>query len=330
VKTFSIGFYEQHYNEAEYAQAVARHLGTDHTELYVTPEQAMAVIPKLPTLYDEPFSDSSQIPTFLISELARQYVTVSLSGDGGDELFCGYTRYDTGQYRFGLRGKIEGISPWGRRFLANVLSGVRTKVVDGKFGSLVSLLRKHGLVGVVGSKLNMMAETLVDRPHNIYLELVSHWKNPAFLVLGAKEPPTPVTNLKEWADLTDFVQQMMYLDMVTYLPDDILAKVDHASFKIKHGQSKWLLRQVLYRYIPSALIDRPKMGFSVPIDTWLRRPLRAWAEDLLDEARLQREGFFHPKLIRQKWTEYLGGKQDWLGLLLWDVLMFQAWLEHEK
>jgi len=353
VKTFSIGFYEQGYNEADHAKAVARHLGTDHTELYVTPEQAMAVIPKLPTLYDEPFSDSSQIPTFLVSELARRYVTVSLSGDGGDELFCGYKRYETGR---DLWKKIGWMPTWGRQALARAFSAVPVKVWDGGFGWLAPVLSRYGRAGAVGDKLHKLAEILaVENPEAMYRRLVSHWKNPAGVVVGAAEPPTVVTDRSRWADLPDFTQRMMYLDLVTYLPDDILTKVDRASMgvslearvplldhrvvefawrvplsmKIKNGQGKWLLRQVLYKYVPEELIERPKMGFGVPIDDWLRGPLLDWAEDLLGEERLKREGYFRPEPVRKLWQEHLGGKRNW-QYYLWDVLMFQAWLENNR
>lgn len=363
VKTFSIGFHEQQYNEAVHAKAVARCLGTDHTELYVTTEHAMEVLPKLPTLYDEPFSDSSQIPTFLVCNLASQNVTVSLSGDGGDELFSGYRRYDLGHDRFvryekgrALWGKVDGISPLGRKLFSKAISATKAKLLGSELRWLVSLLPKYGFVGALGEKLRIIAETLeVDKPHEIFLQLTSHWKEPNSLVLGATEPQTILTTSSQWADLRDFTQQMMYLDTMTYLPDDLLTKVDRASmgvglevrvpfldhrvvdfvwrlpltFKIKNGQSKWLLRQVLYRHIPPALIDRPKMGFSAPIGIWLRGRLRPWAEELLDARRLQREGIFNPKPIRKLWTDFLRGKNN-LYTWLWDVLMFQAWLEHSR
>ncbi|WP_066632850.1 asparagine synthase (glutamine-hydrolyzing) [Desulfolucanica intricata] len=350
VKTFSIGFHEQGYNEAEHAKAVANYLGTDHTELYVTPEQAMAVIPKLPTLYDEPFSDSSQIPTFLVSELARRYVTVSLSGDGGDELFGGYTRYKAVQE---LWRKIGWVPPMGRRILAKVLSATPTKLLDSIFGWLGPVLGKYGRPGATGDKLHKLAEILtVDCPEAMYREMISHWKKPAVLVPGAIEPLTVLTDSTQWAALLDFIHQMMYLDTLTYLPDDILTKVDRASMgvslearvplldhrvvefawqvplnmKLRDGQGKWLLRQILYKYVPQSLIERPKMGFGVPIDSWLRGPLREWADSLLDERRLREEGFFNPRPIREKWTEHLSGQRNWQSYL-WDVLVFQAWLE---
>jgi len=349
IKTFTIGFREQSYNEAEHAKAVARHLRTDHTELYVTPAEAMAVIPRLPLLYDEPFADSSQIPTFLVCQLARQGVTVSLSGDGGDELFGGYNRYFWG------RRIWRNIGWMPRRLRAGSASMLRL-MGRGRWRKAVDTISDatHGAHRMrnVGDALQKLADIVdVASPDDMYRRLVSHWKDPAAIVLGAKEPPTVLTDRAQWARLADFTQRMMYLDLVSYLPDDILVKVDRAamgvsletrvplldhnvvefawrvplSMKIRNGQGKWLLRQVLYRYVPKELVERPKTGFGVPIDVWLRGPLRDWAESLLDEARIRREGFFDPKPIRQKWHEHLAGRHNW-QYYLWDVLMFQAWL----
>lgn len=350
VRTFTIGFHEAGYNEAEHAHAVAAHLGTEHTELYVTAEQAMAVIPRLPTLYDEPFADSSQIPTFLVSELARRHVAVSLSGDGGDELFGGYNRYF---WATNIWRRI-GWAPLAlRAALAGALTTLPPSAWNGVFKGLARFLPAGWRYANPGDKLHKLAEILAVRsPEEIYLGLVSHWKRPADVVRGAREPATVLTDPAQWADVPDFESRMMYLDQMTYLPDDILAKVDRAamgvsletrvplldhrvvefawslplSMKIRHGQGKWLLRQVLYQYVPPALIERPKMGFGIPIDVWLRGPLKAWAESLLEETRLRREGFFNPELIRLKWAEHLSGRRNW-SYYLWDVLMFQAWSE---
>ncbi|MBT8763041.1 asparagine synthase (glutamine-hydrolyzing) [Desulfohalobiaceae bacterium Ax17] len=350
VKTFTIGFEEEGFNEAVQAKAVADYLKTDHTELYVTPNQAMAVIPKLPTLYDEPFADSSQIPTYLVSELTRQHVTVSLSGDGGDELFGGYNRYFWGRSIWQKIGWVPG-------GLRNLLSGGLTllspQAWDNLFMKLEPIL--PGKVGqrFPGDKLHKLAEILaVENPEAMYRGLVSHWKKPATIVSGAVEPLTVLTDSKRWANLPDFTLRMMFLDLVSYLPDDILVKVDRASMgvslearvpfldhrvvefawrvplslKVKNGQGKWILRRVLYKYLPKELVERPKMGFGVPLADWLRGPLRDWAESLLNEARLKQEGFFNPAPIRQKWHEHLSGKRNW-QYYLWDILMFQAWLE---
>lgn len=342
VQTFSIGFHEEGYNEAEHAKAVAKHLGTDHTELYVTPEQALAVIPKLPSLYSEPFADSSQIPTFLVSQLARQHVTVSLSGDAGDELFCGYNRY---QMTAGLWGKLSRVPRPLRQLAAGLITSVPPAAWD-KLGAVLPLSR-------VGDKLHKGAAVLGSRSvADLYRGLVSHWAEPASIVLGAKEPASVLNGAELSLQGLNDVERMMALDMLSYLPDDILAKVDRAamgvsletrvpfldhrvvefawslplSYKLRDGVTKWPLRQVLYRYVPRELIERPKMGFGVPIDHWLRGPLRHWAEALLSESRLRQEGFFDPAPIRRKWTEHLSGQRNW-QYLLWDVLMFQAWLE---
>jgi asparagine synthase (glutamine-hydrolysing) len=353
VKTFSIGFYEDSYNEAKDAKAVAQHLGCDHTELYVTPEEAISVIPKLPTLYDEPFSDYSQIPTFLVSQLAKQQVTVSLSGDGGDELFGGYNRHFWGR---SIWKKIGWMPQSLRQVAAHSLTTLSPQTWDRLFAGFSSLLPTKLRQRVPGDKLHKLAEILaVDSPDSMYRGLVSHWKEPESLVLGSLEPPTTLTDPKKWAKLRDFTERMIFLDTVTYLPDDILTKVDRASMgaslearvpyldhrlvefawqiplqmKIRNGQGKWLLRQVLYNYVPQKLIERPKMGFGIPIDDWLRDPLRDWAEALLDEKRLREEGFFNPQLIREKWAEHLAGHHNW-QYYLWDVLMFQTWLEQSK
>ncbi len=353
VRTFSIGFYEEEYSEAEHAKAVARHLGTEHTELYVTPEEAMSVIPKLPTLYDEPFSDPSQIPTYLVSQLARRHVTVSLSGDGGDELFAGYNRYFWVE---SIWGKVGWMPQGLRGALAEALTAVSPQGWERAFKKLGPVLPTKARQRIPGDKLHKLAEVLtVKNPEAMYLNLVSLWKRPDAVVIGGSEPLVTLTDPGRWADLPDLTQRMMYLDTVTYLPDDILVKVDRASMgvslegrvpfldhrlvefawrvplgmKIKDGKSKWLLRQVLNQYVPKKLIERPKMGFGVPIDAWLRKPLRGWAEDLLDERRLRREGFFDPRPIREKWAEHLSGMRNW-QYPLWDVLMFQAWLEENK
>ena len=350
VKTFTIGFYEDGYNEAQYAKAVAQHLKTDHTELYVTPAEALAVIPKLPTLYDEPFSDSSQIPTFLVSEMARRHVTVSLSGDGGDELFGGYNRYFWGR---SIWQKVGWMPQALRQTAANALTSVSPQTWDRALGGLMNLLPSKYQASGSGFKAHKLAEVLaVSDPEAMYMGLVSHWKNPEALVIGGFEPPTNLTDHQRWAKVPSFTESMMYLDTVTYLADDILVKVDRASMgvslegripfldhrvvelawrlplsmKIRNNQGKWVLRQILDKYVPRNLIDRPKTGFGIPIDIWLRGPLRDWAEALLDEKRLQREGFFNPGPIRQKWAEHLAGDRDW-QYYLWDILMFQAWLE---
>lgn len=350
VKTFTIGSYENAYNEAKYAREVAQHLGTDHTELYVTPTEALAVIPKLPQLYDEPFSDSSQIPTFLVSQLTREQVTVSLSGDGGDELFGGYHRYFLGRSIWRKTGWLP--KPL-RQFTADAIKILPPETWNQIFTTLHPLLPKSLRKGTLGNGLHKLAEVFaVDNPDALYLGLASHWKTPEALVIDGVEPSTTVSNRQCWAQLEDFTQRMMYFDLMTYLPDDILVKLDRASMgvslesripmldhhvvefawriplsmKLRNGQGKWLLRQVLYKYVPPRLIERPKAGFGIPLGSWLQGPLREWAESLLQEDRLRQEGFFNPQPIRQKWTEHVAGRRNWEHLL-WDVLMFQAWLE---
>ena len=345
VKTFTIGFNETGFDEAQYAKAVSRHLGTDHTELYVTPETARAVIPRLPMLYDEPFSDSSQIPTFLVSELARQHVTVSLSGDGGDELFGGYDYYFWGKR---IWDSIRWLPMPLRRAVASGLGLISPQCWK-------NLFKNSGLpysADIIQKISRMLAS---PTPDIIYLDLVSHWKQPEQVVIGGKEPLTYITGPAQRVKIPTFTEQMMSQDLVTHLPDDILTKVDRATMgtslearvpfiddhevvefawtlplgmKIRHGKGKWILRQVLYRHVPQQMIERPKMGFGVPIDSWLREPLRPWAENLLNEKRLCQEGYFNPEPIQQKWREHLSGKRNW-QFYLWDVLMFQAWLEKE-
>jgi asparagine synthase (glutamine-hydrolysing) len=345
VKTFTIGFNEEAYSEAAPAKAVAQHLGTEHTELYVTPQQAMEVIPKLPALYCEPFADSSQIPTFLVSQLAKQHVTVSLSGDAGDELFCGYNRY---QLTESLWKKLSIIPRPVRGMAAKGITLVSPQTWNRYAGFLPWTS--------VGDKLHKAAGVMTSASvADLYLGMVSSWAEPAALVIGGIEPPTLLTgNSPMLTGLSD-VERMMALDTLTYLPDDILVKVDRAAmgnslesrvpfldhrvveyawrlpmeYKLRQGQTKWAVRQVLYRYVPQEMIERPKMGFGFPIDKWLRGPLRGWAEDLLSEARLQREGYFYPGPIQQKWAEHLSGNRNWSGQL-WAVLMFQAWLAEEK
>jgi asparagine synthase (glutamine-hydrolysing) len=350
VKTFTIGFHEEGYDEAQHAQAVATHLGTDHTELYVSAEQALEVVSRLPELYDEPFGDSSQIPTFLVSQLARQHVTVSLSGDAGDELFCGYNRY---QLTNRLWRKLSLVPAPMRRLAAKAITSITPDAWD-KLGHISGGLMPN--LAQLGDKLHKGAGVLgSESVDELYLGLVSQWQDPASVVVRGTEPPTLLSgNMPELRGLTD-VDRMMALDLLTYLPDDILTKVDRAAMgvsletrvpfldhrvvewawrlplamKLREGQNKWVLRQVLYKHVPRALMERPKMGFGIPIGAWLKGPLRPWAEALLDQARLESEGYFHPTQIRQKWLEHLSGKRNW-QYQLWNILMFQSWLESHK
>lgn len=343
IKTFTIGFHETAYNEATHAKAVAAHLGTDHTELYVTPEDAIAVIPKLPTIYDEPFSDSSQIPTYLVSQLARQHVTVALSGDGGDELFYGYSRYPKAA---ALCQQMHLIPTPIRKLVSQCAMRMPTGMVE----LLMDCLPRRMRINQIGTRLPLLAQFLTEpSPERLYQQLVSHWKTPSKVVLSGKEPDTLFLQSERLPPI-GISEKFMFLDMLSYLPDDILTKVDRASmavglearvpmldhrlvefswrvpmqYKYRNGQGKWLLRQVLHRYVPQSLMERPKMGFGVPIEHWLRGPLREWAEELLDERRLREEGFFDPAPIRRMWAQHQQAKQGW-HYYLWDVLMFQAW-----
>lgn len=353
IKTFTIGLEDSLHNEAVYAKAIARHLGTDHTELYVRPRDALDVIPKLATIYCEPLSADSQVPIFLISHLARQHVTVALSGDGGDELFGGYNRYLTARRVWGQMQKLP--IPI-RRLLAMSLRVLPPSSWDKLFSIVKPLLPTRLRIAIPGTKAQKLANVLELSDEQAYFSsLTSHWKDPVNVVIGSKEPLTLLTDSNAWPTTDSFEHWMMAMDAQTFMPDEVLAKVDRAamansletrtpmidhrvvelawriplSMKIRHGQGKWLLRQVLYRHVPKELIERPKMGFGIPIDSWLRGPLREWAEPLLGEYRLRTEGYFHPAPIRKLWAEHLSGKYNW-QYQLWPILMFQAWLTENR
>ena len=345
VKTFTIGFEEAGFNEAAHAKAIASHLGTEHEELYVRPQEARDVIPDLPHLYAEPFADASQIPTHLVSRIARRHVTVALSGDGGDELFGGYTRYS---WIPRIWNRIQVLPAPLRRALGGAIQQLPVPVWDALGRGVSSRLGTMRL----GDKAHKLAHRLqhVSDLDDLYRSLVTLWPNGTAIVNGAQRAATPLDRAIADGSIREPAHRMMLWDALTYLPDDILHKVDRASMgvsletrapfldhrvaelawrlpldmKIRNGSGKWILRQVLYRHVPKELIERPKMGFGVPIETWLRGPLRAWAEDLLDESRLRREGFFQPEPIRRKWAEHLSGRRNWQNEL-WCVLMFQAW-----
>jgi len=350
VNTFTIGITESSHDEACDARAVATHLGTNHSELYVTPEEVQAVIPRLAEIYDEPFADSSQLPTYLVAALARKHVTVALSGDGGDEIFGGYNRYTWLQR---VWQSTSWMPPSVRHVTAGALNGVSVGTWDALYRIASRFLPRRLQQRLPGEKLHKIADVMgASDPREMYIGLASHWQRPDDVVMGAKEPVTAVRNGGELGITTSLVEQMMYLDSLGYLPDDILVKLDRASmavsletrvpildhrviefacrlplsFKIRNGCAKWILRQVLYRHVPAALVVRPKMGFGVPLHSWLRGPLRPWAEALLEPSRLRREGFIDPRPVSETWAEHLSGKRNW-GYHLWDVLMFQAWLE---
>jgi asparagine synthase (glutamine-hydrolysing) len=320
--------------------------------LYVTPQQALDVIPKLPSLYDEPFADASQIPTFLVSQLAREHVTVSLSGDGGDELFCGYSRYDLVVWQ---QQKVNKLPQPIRKLFKQLVNSIPEAVFNGLLFWAERYLTASEASGSVAYRLKILADVLNDNDiYKLYRFACSGWKTPNSLVIGATEIETPFDHSDDFSSrfAEDSRNGMMFIDQQAYLPDGILAKVDRAgmgvslesriplldhhivefawrlpnAIKTHKGEAKWPLRDILYQHVPQKLVDRPKMGFGVPIDHWLRGPIKEWAEALLDEKRLRDEGYFNPQLIRQMWHEHCSNKADW-QYTLWYVLIFQQWLE---
>jgi asparagine synthase (glutamine-hydrolysing) len=353
VKTFTIGFHEEGYNEAIDAKRVAEHLQTDHTELYLTSKDAQNVIPLLPNMYDEPFSDSSQIPTFLISKLARQSVTVSLSGDGGDELFGGYNRYRVSST---IWKAVKPFPKSFRGFIASTLRLIPAQRIDAAFRLLGPSLPKKLRYTLPGDKVHKLLDFLsLDGPEALYYRALSSWENPTEIVLGSNEPETVRECIVKLSRKMGCEETMMLTDLLHYLPDDILTKVDRASMavslearvplldhrvvefawklplrmKIRSTTTKWILRQILYKYVPPRLMERPKTGFGVPIDRWLRVELRDWAENLLSIRSLSSHGLFDVARIRHKWREHLSGARNW-QYLIWGVLVFQAWQENWK
>jgi asparagine synthase (glutamine-hydrolysing) len=349
VRTFSIGFDEDAHDEARFAREVALHLGTDHTELYVPAAVALEQLPRIAEVYDEPFADPSQLPTMLVCAMARERVTVSLSGDGGDELFAGYRRYEWASRAWKATGWLPG---GGRRLLGRGLS----RLTPEHWGAIGSRLRPVGRGAIdarFGDRAAKLAHlvSLSDR-EAVYRDLMSQWKRPSSVVLGASEPHTPFTDLQRAPAVDGELERMLYLDTLTYLPDDILVKVDRASMavglearvplldhrvvefawrvpaaiKVRGGVTKWPLRQVLDRYVPRELIDRPKQGFDIPLSEWLRGPLGEWGESLLSEGRLREEGFIDPLPVREKWEQHRAGTRNW-HYPLWNVLMLQGWLD---
>jgi asparagine synthase (glutamine-hydrolysing) len=353
IKTFTIGFHEKEYDEAVHARHIAAHLGTDHTELYLTPREALEVVPQLPAMFDEPFADSSQVPMFLISKLARQSVTVALSGDGGDELFGGYNRYLFTKRLWNVLRRIP--KPLCTRF-SNLLLRLRPEAIDGMYRVLKPLVRRRRRWSAVGDRTHKLAGFMeFEDPQSIYMHALSHWDPPSEIVYGAREPGTVARFVQQAMSLPSLEEAMMLTDLAHYLPDDVLTKLDRASmavnlearvpmldhnvvefawrlplhFKIRGGQSKWILRQVLHKFVPAKLVERTKGGFGAPIDSWLRGPLRGWAEDLLSPGALASHGFFDTAAIRRRWQEHLSGVRNWQHHL-WDALIFQDWFFHQK
>ena len=354
VRTFTIGFSESAYDESSHAKQVAHVLGTDHTDLIVSPEDAMRVIPDLPKIYDEPFADSSQIPTFLVSRMAREHVTVALSGDGGDELFGGYDRYQ----QIARLERIRGLLPAGvRRLLGSALGQPPVETWDRLGTTLPRMLVPPGLRHRAGHRMHKVARLLsADQAPDVYASLMSVENGGDGLVLGAFDGPPafgdiPTGRLEE----LDSFERAMMIDALTYLPGDLLTKVDRASMavslevrvpfldpdlfafawglshdqRVRNGQGKWVLRELLRRSLPDHLIDRPKMGFGVPVGQWLRGPLRSWADELLDPALVRDQGLLDPSVVERRWTAHRDGHAD-LTFQVWSLLMFQAWLVEES
>lgn len=361
VKTFTVGFEDAGFDESPHAREVAKHLGTDHTELFVTAAEAQSVIPLLPFMYDEPFADSSQIPTHLVCKAARQKVKVALSGDAGDELFGGYNRYFWGPR---IWHRLAWLPYPARKVLGAFITSVPTVGWDALSRPVNALMPSNQGIIRAGDKAHRLAVRLssVRNMDDLYRSLVSEWQDPTQVVKGEGLTGEKTFLLQSLLDdplpkqgVGEHQLRMMYRDSMTYLPDDILCKVDRAAMasgletrvpfldhrvaelawqlplhmKIRGNESKWALRQVLYKYVPRELIDRPKAGFGIPLGQWLRGPLRDWAESLLAENRLHAEGYFYPSPIRSKWAEHLSGQFDHTASL-WTVLMFQAWLEQES
>lgn len=345
VKTFSIGFEQAEFNEAPHAAAIARHLGTDHTELTVTSREALDVVPKLAEMFDEPFADSSQIPTYLVSAMTRKHVTVALSGDGGDELFAGYNRYQLASRSW----RMLSLMP---EFARNSVAAALTSQPTERWDRFSQIIPRKLTPPQFGDKIHKVASVLkLNDADALYRRLVSHWE-PSALMTGTDETRGILWDKSVKNDFPNLLDRMQFLDLVTYLPDDILTKVDRCSMavalearvplldhrvvelawrlphsaKIRGGITKWLLRQVLYRHVPRELVERPKMGFGVPLAEWLRGPLRDWAENLLSERRLAETGLFDVALVRRYWSEHISGARNW-QYLLWDLLMFENWRE---
>ncbi len=342
VKTFSVGFHEREFDEATHAAGIAKHLGTDHTQFYVSADESLEVIPLLADIYDEPFADSSQIPTYLLSKLTREHVTVALSGDGGDEVFAGYNRY---YFAASLFEKINRLPPSVQRQLRRFIHTLS----PAQWNRLVRLLPHRLSLPQAGDKLYKLAQILpVDRSQ-LYRQLTSHWQNPAELVINAVEQDDTVDKQLFPDNIGTLAEQMQFLDTINYLPNDILTKVDRASMavslevrvplldhrvveqawalplsmKLKNRQGKRVLREILKKYVPEELTSRPKSGFAVPLGDWLRGPLRDWTEDLLDEARIKQQGILRHEVVQKKWQEHLSGRRNWQHHL-WTGLMFQA------
>jgi asparagine synthase (glutamine-hydrolysing) len=346
VRTFTVAFADQSFDESVSAEAVAAHLGTDHTTVEMPPSEVFDIVPRVADIWDEPFSDSSQLPTHLVSKVARRSVTVALSGDGGDELFAGYNRH---AWLDRVWRTAKPLPSPVRRTVGRSLRALPPGAID----SAASVLPSRWQVRLPSTKVAKLGRVLeAPSVRDAYGALIAHWEDPASVVLGV--PPLVDGRVPDIGG-EDVMSQLLRADLTTYLPDDVLTKVDRASMavsletrapfldrgvldvawrlpgssKLRDGVSKWMLRQVLYRHVPRALVDRPKMGFGIPISTWLRGPLRPWAEDLLAAPALARHGVLDPGPVREAWRLHLSKRRD-LGYELWDVLMLEAWLDRWK
>lgn len=342
INTFTIGVPDVAHNEAERARLIAEHLGTNHSELYIKPDDALLVVKDIPDIYDEPFADSSQIPTLLLCRMTREKCAVALSGDGGDELLGGYSRY---KFFENVQGNIKRYPA-----LVSILSAAINFLPVNAWNEIYKLGRNGASDFLLGDKLYKFDRLLAARTQReLYIKLISHW-DPNDVVLSCDETNTEYDH--PWSNEISYRSNMMVLDGLTYLPNDIMTKVDRASmsvslesrapyldhrlheylwqlpanFKSRDGVDKWILKQLLYKYVPKKLVDQPKRGFTVPIGAWLRGPLRDWADALLSRERLKRDGYLNPEIVIHKWKEHISGERNW-QYLLWDVLMFQAWLE---
>ncbi len=354
VNTFTIGFHEHEFNEAVHAKRIAEHLGTNHTELYVSQQEAIDVIPKLPEMYDEPFADSSQIPTHLISALAREHVTVTLSGDSGDELFAGYNRYLVAERLWKVARRIPNAL---KNRTVDLLEGISPESVARFYGSIEGILPRRMKVSQPSEKFYKLARVLrtTSTPHVVYQRIVSIIQKPEEFLASGCEVKTKIDDVSLWHEIDDAILTMIYLDLMTYHPDDILQKIDRAAMnvsletrvpyldhklvefimglplrmKIHNGSSKWILRKVLYRHVPQQLMDRPKMGFAVPVGDWIRGSMREWAEELIDKKRIEEEGYFNAQRVGEMWEQHLSGKYNRTHEL-WNILMFQAWFSNQR
>ncbi|WP_320171796.1 asparagine synthase (glutamine-hydrolyzing) [Maridesulfovibrio sp.] len=351
VKTFTIGFDDEAYNEADDARAVAKHIGTEHTELYLSPRDALDVIPTIPQIWDQPFADASQIPTHLVSRMTREHVTVALSGDGGDELFAGYNRHSKG---CSIWNRLSSVPVLLRKLAAKSISAISPADWDSAFRMFGPVLPEELKMRLPGQKLHKLADVMAaGSAVEYYRNLTSCWLEPGSLLRKGNEIAGPFQSADMQPSNGNLTSWMQFMDAATYLPDDILTKVDRAAMavsletrapfldhevvefsqrlpmhlRVREGRSKFALREILYKYVPQQLIERPKMGFGVPIDSWLRGPLKEWAEDLLSNKRLDSDGFFYSGPVRLAWIEHLLGKKD-NQYRIWNILMFQSWCDH--